>query len=174
MLEGRVAHVIDGDGLIVLLRDRRVNVRLIHIDAPARVQAYGHQSRQSLIAICGGKLAKLESDGKDRNGRTLARVTCGGTDANAEQVRRGMAWVFDRYTKPASPLYAIQEETRAARRGLWADHEPVPRGSGGPSEPNARASRCGGLGIYSTSIGGCPRARHRKCCRESRTRGSVV
>ena len=33
-LQGRVVHVIDGDGLIVLVADRRLNVRLLDIDAP--------------------------------------------------------------------------------------------------------------------------------------------
>ena len=47
-------------------------------------------------------------------------------DANTEQVRRGMAWVFDRYAPPDSPLYSVQEEARATRRGLWAHNDPVP------------------------------------------------
>ena len=54
----------------------------------------------------------------------LGRVFCGGIDANAEQVRRGMAWVFDRYVKDRS-LYPLQDEAKAARRGLWADKAPV-------------------------------------------------
>ena len=87
--QSRVVHVIDGDGLIVLLGDKRVNVRLEHIDAPERGQPYGTPSRQSLIAICGGELAKVDASGKDRNGRTLARVRCNGADAGAEQVKRG-------------------------------------------------------------------------------------
>ena len=91
VLTGRVVHVIDEDGLIVLLGDRRVNVRLKHIDAPERGQPFGNSSRQSLIAICGGEVATVQASGKDRNGRTLARVNCNGTDAGSEQVRWGMA-----------------------------------------------------------------------------------
>jgi hypothetical protein len=29
-----------------------------------------------------------------------------------------MAWVFDRYAKPDSPLYMLQEQAKAGRRGL--------------------------------------------------------
>jgi endonuclease YncB( thermonuclease family) len=64
----------------------------------------------------------------DREGpksRTLGRVWCGGIDANAEQVRRGMAWVFDRYVKDRS-LYPLQDAARSTRLGLWADAAPVP------------------------------------------------
>jgi endonuclease YncB( thermonuclease family) len=31
-----------------------------------------------------------------------------------------------RYAPADSPLYAIEKEARAARRGLWAIREPVP------------------------------------------------
>lgn len=51
----------------------------------------------------------------DRYGRTVARVECDGVDANAEQVRAGMASVFDRYMTDRS-LYAVQDEVRAAKR----------------------------------------------------------
>lgn len=43
-------------------------------------------------------------------------MKCDGVDANAEQVRAGMAWVFDRYVTDRS-LYAVQNEARGARRG---------------------------------------------------------
>jgi endonuclease YncB( thermonuclease family) len=56
----------------------------------------------------------------------LAHVRCNGTDAGAEQVRQGMAWVFVRYAPADSPLYRTEEEARAARRGLWATMQPVP------------------------------------------------
>jgi endonuclease YncB( thermonuclease family) len=46
-------------------------------------------------------------------------------DANAEHVRRGMAWVYERYAPKVSPLYAVQSEARLAKRGLWQDARPV-------------------------------------------------
>ena len=123
-IQGRVAHVIDGDNLIVLVSDKRVTIRLEHIDAPEQGQLYGTASRQSLIAICGGELATVRVSGKDLSGRTLGRVSCNGSDAGAEQVRRGMAWVLERYAPAKSPLYEIQTEARAARRGLWSQQNP--------------------------------------------------
>jgi endonuclease YncB( thermonuclease family) len=44
----------------------------------------------------------------------LGRVRCLSIDANAEQVRRGMAWVFRRYVKRDHSLYAIEDEARKA------------------------------------------------------------
>jgi len=74
--------------------------------------------------MCKSKPAAAHTIGEDRFGRTLARIKCAGVDANTEQVRRGWAWVFTRYAPQDSPLFAIQEDARRARRGLWADALP--------------------------------------------------
>ena len=125
-ITGRVVAIQDGDTLTVLVDRRQVKVRLIEIDAPEKAQAFGNRSKQSLSDLCFNKTTKLDDKGKDRYGRTLARVYCDGVDANAEQVRRGMAWVFERYAPKGSPLYGVQAEARAARRGLWQDADAVP------------------------------------------------
>lgn len=36
-----------------------------------------------------------------------------------------MAWVYDRYARPGSPLYALQKEAQEAKTGLWVDAQPV-------------------------------------------------
>jgi endonuclease YncB( thermonuclease family) len=123
---GRVVSVHDGDTLTVLVERRQVKVRLTDIDAPELRQPFGTRSKQSLAELCFGKIAALDVRGQDRYQRTVARVTCEGKDANAEQVRRGYAWTFIRYARPDSPLIAIENEARAAHRGLWQDSAPVP------------------------------------------------
>jgi endonuclease YncB( thermonuclease family) len=125
-LYGRVAHVVDGDTLDLIVHEKRIRVRILDIDAPEHAQPYGQRSRQSLIAICGGEQPQIDGSKHDRNGRLLAYIRCNGVDAGAEQVRQGMAWVFVRYAPADSPLYAIEAEAQAARRGLWATEQRVP------------------------------------------------
>ena len=122
---GRVVKISDGDTLVVLVDRQPIRVRLDGIDAPERGQAFGKRSQQSLAEICAAREARVEDRGKDRYGRTIGRVSCTGIDANSEQVRRGMAWVFDRYVKPDSPLYGLQSEARRLKRGLWGDANAV-------------------------------------------------
>ena len=122
----RVVSVHDGDTLTVVIEHRQVKVRLTDIDAPELRQPFGTRSKQSLSEMCFGKVAALEVRGQDRYKRSLARVTCDGTDANAEQVRRGYAWTYTRYARADSPLHAIQIEARSAHRGLWSDPASVP------------------------------------------------
>lgn len=125
-ISAKVVGVADGDTLTVLIDGRtQLKVRLLEIDAPENRQAFGNRSKQSLSDMCFGKQARVESSGIDRYGRTLGRVYCAGVDSNAEQVKRGMAWVYDRYVKDRS-LYAVQESARGARVGLWADVNPIP------------------------------------------------
>ena len=125
-LTGQVVNVHDGDTLTVLVDRKQVRVRLLEIDAPESKQAFGNRSRQSLHELCHGKPAQVQDKGQDRYGRTIGQVTCGGIDANAEQVRRGMAWVYVQYALPDSPLYSLQNAARDGRRGLWSDISAIP------------------------------------------------
>jgi endonuclease YncB( thermonuclease family) len=111
----RVVAVHDGDTVTVLSDQRRSRVRLTDIDAPELGQPFGKRSKMALSELCFGKVAALDIHGRDRYGRTLAGLKCDGVDANAQQVRRGYAWVFTRYAKTNSPLYAMQLDARTAR-----------------------------------------------------------
>lgn len=124
-ISGTVSSVQDGDTLTFSHPAATYRVRLVDIDAPEANQSFGAQSTASLRELCQSKPATLDGKGTDRYGRLLARVTCAGVDANAEQVRRGFAWVFDRYAPKDSPLYRFQSEAQNARRGLWVDPAPV-------------------------------------------------
>jgi endonuclease YncB( thermonuclease family) len=121
---GKVVKVSDGDTLTLLVDRKQIKVRLLEIDAPELHQAFGQRSKESLGGMCAGQDATVRSTGRDRYGRILGRVDCGGVDANAEQVRRGMAWVYDRYVTDRS-LYALQNEARATHVGLWAETQPT-------------------------------------------------
>lgn len=123
-LSGRVVAVHDGDTLTVLVERQQVKIRLAEVDAPELKQPFGTRSRQSLAEMCFQKAATVRVVNRDRYGRTVGRVDCDGTDANREQVQRGLAWVYDRYVKDRS-LYADQNDARSARRGLWTDPNPI-------------------------------------------------
>lgn len=121
----KVIGIADGDTLTILQNRKPVKLRLANVDAPEKSQPYGQRSRQSLSDLCWGKDATYKAQYRDRYGRTVAVVTCGGVEVNRAQVERGMAWVYPRYNKDRS-LPAIQEKVRSQRAGLWRDRAPVP------------------------------------------------
>lgn len=122
----KVVGVSDGDTITALCAgNEQMKVRLAEIDAPEKDQPFGTRSKQVLSDLCFGKPAEVVPQTKDRYGRTVARVRCDGQDVSESQVLGGMAWVFDRYVTDRG-LYRLQDEAKAARRGLWGDSTPVP------------------------------------------------
>lgn len=135
-LSGKVVAISDGDTLTVLDQNRRQHkIRLAEIDAPELKQPFGTQSRRALGQVCFRQSALVRVSGVDRYGREIGRVRCDGVDANAQQVRTGMAWVYDRYVTDRE-LYRLQEEARGRKAGLWSDLHAIP-----PWEWRARSRR---------------------------------
>ncbi len=122
---GRVVGVADGDTLTVLVGSRQVRVRLWGIDAPERKQPWSSRSREALAARAMHRDAIVATRGTDGYGRTLARVAVDGVDLGEAQVRDGMAWVYRRYSKDRA-MIALEDDARAARRGLWSLPDPEP------------------------------------------------
>ncbi|MNZ31248.1 Thermonuclease precursor [compost metagenome] len=116
----RVVGVSDGDTVTCLTSaSRQVKVRLAEIDAPESRQPYGSRAKQALSALAFGKQVVLKVQDTDRYGRTVARLMVGRTDVNAELVQQGAAWVYRQYNRDRS-LLALEQQARAAKRGLWA------------------------------------------------------
>ena len=132
VIDGRVVGVADGDTVTVLDgASIQHKIRLQGIDAPEKKQAFGQRSKQSLSDLVFDKTVQVETAKKDRYGREIGKVLVNGIDANLEQIKRGFAWHYKAYQREQSEndrrLYDLTEtEARAAKRGLWADVDPVP------------------------------------------------
>lgn len=121
---GEVIRVLDGDTVEVLRHRAPVRIRLANIDAPERSQAFGSRSREYLASMTYRKTVRVEDQGKDRYGRTIAVLYAGGQNINAEMVSAGMAWVYTRYSTDLQ-LPALEQFARENRIGLWKDSNPV-------------------------------------------------
>lgn len=165
-LLGRVVSVQDGDTLTVRVAGRRVKVRLAAIDAPERDQPFGEQSRQSLSRMAFNRTVSVAVQKIDDYGRTIGVVTVAGSNIEAEQVRRGLAWVYRQY-RHDSQLLALEAEARAARRGLWADANPTPpwdwRHRGQPQAPEQSAP-----GVFTGRCGAKRTCKEMTSCEEAR------
>ncbi len=112
--------ISDGDTLTLLTPEKQqVKVRLGEIDTPESRQPYGTRAKQALSDLAYGKEAHVVVQDTDKYGRTVGRVYVGDMDVNAELVRQGAAWVYRQYVKDAS-LYRLENEAKAAKRGLWS------------------------------------------------------
>lgn len=131
-LIGKVVGVADGDTITVLDNQQTQHkVRLMGIDCPEKTQPFGQNAKQSLSDLVFGRPVSVDWQKQDRYGRVVGKVLVGGQDANLEQIRRGWSWHYKKYEGEQEPedrnIYAATEvDARMARRGLWADRDPIP------------------------------------------------
>lgn len=134
-MEGKVIYVEDGDTLTLMLDDfSRYSIRLTDIDAPETShgrnkpgQPYSQVSKHSLTSLANGKRATAYCFGYDvHRTRPVCRVSVGNLDVGAEQLKRGMVWVYQANRKYVrdQQSYSIEAQAKAAGIGLWAAPAP--------------------------------------------------
>ena len=127
--DGTVTKIHDGDTITVraVPDGRQVKVRLWGIDCPEYRQAYGKEAAEfvrKLLPI--GTTVSVEDKDKDRYKRTVGTVRLAdGKVIQEELLKEGLAWVYRKYCKGCGNWYSLEEEARAAKRGLWQDANPV-------------------------------------------------
>ncbi len=131
-LQGQVIAVSDGDTITVLDNERRQHtVRLQGIDAPEKAQPFGAKSKASLSDLSYRKAVSVEWAKRDRYKRIVGKVIVEGGDINLQQVKRGMAWWYEKYQTEQSPedrvAYKVAEQdARTSKVGLWTQPNPQP------------------------------------------------
>lgn len=122
---GKVVGVKDGDTFKVLYNRKEYTIRLAHIDAPERKQAFGNKSKQYASDLCFGKEVLVRPTQKnDRYGRIIAEVIIGKINVNKSLVKNGLAWHFKKYSK--SQEYAqLENEARKKKVGIWSEKNPI-------------------------------------------------
>jgi len=123
----KVIGVKDGDTISVLDTSTKESytIRLAEIDCPEKSQPFGSKAKQTTSGLVFGKYVKVESIGKDRNGRTIGKVFYNDSIYLSETlIKKGMAWVFRKYTKNPY-LIEIEAIARTNKVGLWIDENPI-------------------------------------------------
>jgi endonuclease YncB( thermonuclease family) len=122
----RVTSIADGDTITVLRDNTPVRVRLFAIDCPERKQPYHARAKEFTANLAFGEIVTVEPRGRDRYARVIGVVRLpDGRVLNSELVRFGLAWWFRKYAPRDRELERLENEARTARRGLWADSEPM-------------------------------------------------
>jgi endonuclease YncB( thermonuclease family) len=139
--KGRVVRVISGDTLVLFQDNNQIKIRLAGVSAPKISQPFFNQSKQSLeelvfnkeITVIQEKISKDKIVGKVYLGEPQLDIRCVMAPCyvenhiNAEQIRRGMAWLNgkDRKYSEDADLAELQEEAKQEKRGLWQDPHPT-------------------------------------------------
>jgi endonuclease YncB( thermonuclease family) len=123
---GKVVKVLDGDTIEVMRDGKAVRIRLSEIDCPEKSQPFGDKAKRFTAELAAGKLVTVNVKTIDRYGRTVAEVILNdGRSLNAEILKAGLAWWYRDYSDDKS-LGVLETQAKSARKGLWADKDPIP------------------------------------------------
>lgn len=116
---GPCVRVKDGDSFEAKIQGVVMEFRLSDVDAPEYDQPYGREAHDALRTLVGGRDLVLVFVDTDRYGRTIAQAWVDDLNVNHELVRRGAAWFYPQFARDDA-VFAIENEARDAKRGLWA------------------------------------------------------
>ncbi|SRR3989344_62629 len=130
----RVAHVVDGDTIVVLVNGVSEKVRLIGVDTPETVdprkpvQCFGKEASDFMKALLSNTEVHLEADAsqgdRDKYGRLLRYVfLADGTLVNEKIIAEGYGYEYT-YRIPYQYKTEFKNAERLAResqKGLWAN-----------------------------------------------------
>jgi endonuclease YncB( thermonuclease family) len=131
-IQGKVVKVADGDTVTILDGSQTTHRnRLSGIDAPESTQAYGQASKKNLSRLVAGKMVTIQYSKKDKYGRIIGKIFCGGEDVNLKQLDKGLAWHYKNFQReqPVDEREAYEIAERQAQRsriGLWKKRRPQP------------------------------------------------
>jgi endonuclease YncB( thermonuclease family) len=124
-LYGLVVNVADGDTITVLDSTKQQHrIRLLHIDAPERGQAYGRVAQKALAQKINQRQVQVKYKKEDRYGRILGEVFLNDESINLWLVQIGLAWPYFRYNPPVHYLDAYRI-AKLNENGLWQDSNPI-------------------------------------------------
>lgn len=133
----RVVGVQDGDTVTCLDEsNQQQRIRLAEIDAPELGQDYGKEAREALAALVFGKTVEVYDQGRDAEGRWIARLVVDGVDVDRQMVATGNAWQYTAFSSNQD-LAAMQTQAQAQKSGLWG-------GSTAPTPPWVYRQAAGG------------------------------
>jgi micrococcal nuclease len=139
----KVVSISDGDTFTGLdNQNLQVKVTLHGIDAPEKARAFGNVSRKALGDLIEGKTVEVQQVDKDRYGRVVANVHVRGVHLNRELVAKGLAWRYVQNDKKGE-FTQVEQAAKIARKGRWADANPVPPWEWRKGEKERRAAKKG-------------------------------
>lgn len=128
-ITGKVIAVKDGDTIDVLVNNKKVTVRLAHIDCPemGKGQPFGAQAKKFTSAKCFGQIVTVQNKGSYDRYRRLIGVVINRNkeNVNMELVKAGLAWYYAKYSSNISYRDA-ERVARRRRKGIWSEEKPTP------------------------------------------------
>ena len=116
-----------GDPLDGMHNPHPERIRLSGIDCPDKGQAFDNHTKHAASDLAFRIEVTIQTHGLDKYKRTLGDVILpDGMNLNQELVKEGWCWWYRKYAPGDTVLERLEAAAREARKGLWADPQPVP------------------------------------------------
>ncbi|HEY6915446.1 MAG TPA: thermonuclease family protein [Paludibacter sp.] len=124
-IEGEVVKIVDGDTYDLRTGDQTIRVKMEGIDAPEKGMRFYKESKKYLHDLCLGRKVLFKPNEISKFNKQIGfTYLSGGLELSHEMVRAGYAWHFKKYNSDNN-LYKLELQARIAKRGIWADPNPV-------------------------------------------------
>ena len=124
-IHGKVVKVSDGDTIAIRRGGENVRIRLFGIDCPERGQPWSARAKSLTAGLVGNADVTVIVKDTDRYGRTVGDVVLAdGRHLSHVLLRAGLAWYYRHYANDPA-LEKLEDDARAARRGLWSEPHPL-------------------------------------------------
>ncbi len=123
-----VKKIIDGDSLLVVYREKKIQVRLYGVDCPEYNQPFSNEAKVLVKKRVYGRKVLIRPEYYDSYKRLVAIVEYGDQILNSELVGAGLAWVYPYYCrKDICKSWEIMEDSaKTAKSGVWSTSRPIP------------------------------------------------
>lgn len=125
LVAGQCVKVHDGDTIDVLTDQGIATVHLADVDAPEPEQRFALEAKLHLVEHALAKEVTVRvATVLAETGEPVAAVTVADQDLARSLLRAGLAWCTQE-PAPSDELLTLESAARAARKGLWADANPI-------------------------------------------------
>jgi micrococcal nuclease len=125
LVAGQCVKVHDGDTIDVLTDQGIATVHLADVDAPEPDQRFALEAKLHLVEHALAKEVTVQPVAVVAEaGEPVAAVTVADQDLARSLLRAGLAWCTQE-PAPSDELLTLESAARAARKGLWADANPI-------------------------------------------------
>ena len=123
-----VVGVVDGDTVIIMCEGKTKEVHLTSVDAPQMEQPYGKKAKAYTEKLMMNHVATIRYVD---NNRATDIVSSDGKSLKWGLVNSGLAWYPENHKQNtlrnvSDKLGKYERKARRARKGLWAQDNPVP------------------------------------------------
>jgi endonuclease YncB( thermonuclease family) len=93
------------------------------VDTPERGMPWANRAKRALSDLVYGKQVRFLSADVDRYDREVALVALGDLSVNLWLIEQGHGWAYRQHAMEPELVCKLEEQARAARRGLWSQPE---------------------------------------------------